>query len=115
MAHHIAAGLVADEFDMAYFQHKALDHGCFSPLSMLWPHEPDWPGAIIPLQVLVDPDQSSSCPLSSAICSVPFFYRPTAGNLARAESAKVPSADSKHDNVENARFPFLSETEQPVR
>ena len=51
MAHHIAAGLVADEFDMAYFQHKALDHGCFSPLSMLWPHQPDWPGAIIPLQV----------------------------------------------------------------
>jgi gallate dioxygenase len=36
---------------MAYFQHKPLDHGCFSPLSMLWPHEPDWPGAIIPLQV----------------------------------------------------------------
>ncbi len=51
LAHHIAAGLVADEFDMAYFQHKALDHGCFSPLSMLWPHEPDWPGAVIPLQV----------------------------------------------------------------
>jgi gallate dioxygenase len=51
LAHHIAAGLVADEFDMAYFQHKALDHGCFSPLSMLWPHEPGWPGAIIPLQV----------------------------------------------------------------
>ena len=51
LAHHIAAGLVADEIDMSYFQHKALDHGCFSPLSMLWPHEPDWPGAIIPLQV----------------------------------------------------------------
>lgn len=51
LAHHIAAGLVADEFDMAYFQDKGLDHGCFSPLSMLWPHEPDWPGAIVPLQV----------------------------------------------------------------
>jgi len=51
LAHHIAAGLVADEFDMAYFQDKALDHGCFSPLSMLWPHEPDWPGPIVPLQV----------------------------------------------------------------
>jgi gallate dioxygenase len=36
---------------MSYFQAKALDHGCFSPLSMLWPHEPDWPGAIVPLQV----------------------------------------------------------------
>jgi gallate dioxygenase len=51
LSHHIAAGLVADEFDLAYFQDKALDHGCFSPLSMLWPHEPTWPGAIVPLQV----------------------------------------------------------------
>jgi gallate dioxygenase len=42
---------VADEFDMSFFQHRALDHGCFSPLSMLWPHEPAWPGAIVPLQV----------------------------------------------------------------
>jgi gallate dioxygenase len=51
LAHHIASGLVADEFDLSFFQHKPLDHGCFSPLSMLWPHEPDWPGSIIPLQV----------------------------------------------------------------
>ena len=51
LAHHIAAGLAADEFDLAYFQDKPLDHGCFSPLSMLWPHQPAWPGAIVPLQV----------------------------------------------------------------
>jgi gallate dioxygenase len=51
LSHHIAAGLVADEFDLAYFQDKPLDHGCFSPLSMLWPHQPTWPGAIVPLQV----------------------------------------------------------------
>ena len=51
LAHHIAAGLVADEFDLSYFQDKGLDHGAFSPLSMLWPHEPDWPGAVIPFQV----------------------------------------------------------------
>ena len=38
LAHHIASGLVADEFDLSFFQDKALDHGCFSPLSMLWPH-----------------------------------------------------------------------------
>jgi gallate dioxygenase len=43
--------LVADEFDLSYFQGKGLDHGCFSPLSVLWPHEPEWPGAMIPLQV----------------------------------------------------------------
>jgi gallate dioxygenase len=51
LARHIAAGLVADEFDLSYFQDKALDHGCFSPLSMLWKHEPTWPGAIVPLQI----------------------------------------------------------------
>lgn len=51
LAHHIAAGLVADEFDMSYFQDKPLDHGCFSPLSILWPHEPTWPGAMVPLQI----------------------------------------------------------------
>ena len=51
LAHHIAAGLVADEFDLSYFQDKPLDHGCFSPLSMLWPHDGGWPGAIVPLQI----------------------------------------------------------------
>jgi gallate dioxygenase len=51
LSHHIASGLVADEFDLSYFQDKPLDHGCFSPLSMLWPHEPAWPGAIVPLQI----------------------------------------------------------------
>jgi gallate dioxygenase len=51
LAQHIGASLVADEFDMSFFQGKPLDHGCFSPLSMMWPHTPSWPGAIIPLQV----------------------------------------------------------------
>jgi len=51
LAQHIGSSLAADEFDMSFFQDKPLDHGCFSPLSMLWPHEPDWPGAIVPLQV----------------------------------------------------------------
>jgi len=51
LSHHIAAGLVADEFDLSYFQDKPLDHGCFSPLSILWPHEGGWPGAIVPLQI----------------------------------------------------------------
>jgi gallate dioxygenase len=51
LAQHIAEGLVADEFDLSYFQGKGLDHGCFSPLSLLWPHDDAWPGAVIPLQV----------------------------------------------------------------
>ena len=51
LARHIAAGLVADEFDLSYFQAKGLDHGFFSPMSLLWPHERGWPGAIVPLAV----------------------------------------------------------------
>ena len=51
LAQHLAMGLVADEFDLSYFQGRGLDHGCFSPLSVLWPHDPTWPGAIVPLQV----------------------------------------------------------------
>ncbi|MES2262412.1 MAG: gallate dioxygenase [Pseudomonadota bacterium] len=51
LAQHIGASLMADEFDMSFFQDKPLDHGCFSPLSILWPHEQSWPGSIVPLQV----------------------------------------------------------------
>jgi gallate dioxygenase len=51
LARHIGQSLVADEFDMSFFQDKGLDHGVFSPLSMLCPHEPAWPVSIVPLQV----------------------------------------------------------------
>jgi gallate dioxygenase len=51
LAHHVASALVADEFDLSFFQDRPMDHGFFSPLSMLWPHEPDWPAAVVPLQV----------------------------------------------------------------
>lgn len=51
LAAHVANGLVADEFDLSCFQNKGLDHGCFSPLSLLLPHDPEWPAAIVPLQV----------------------------------------------------------------
>lgn len=51
LSRHIGASLMADEFDMSFFQDKGLDHGCLSPLSILWPSSPDWPGAIVPLQV----------------------------------------------------------------
>ncbi|MCX7275942.1 MAG: gallate dioxygenase, partial [Burkholderiales bacterium] len=51
LAAHIGQSLVADEFDMSFFQEKALDHGCFSPLSMLCPHEPTWPVQVVPLQM----------------------------------------------------------------
>ena len=51
LARHVGQSLVAQEFDMSFFQDKALDHGCFSPLSMLCPHQPEWPVKIVPLQV----------------------------------------------------------------
>jgi gallate dioxygenase len=51
LARHIGESLMADEFDMSFFQDKPLDHGCFSPLSIMWPHEEgQWPGTIVPLQ-----------------------------------------------------------------
>ncbi len=50
-AAHLGRSLMADEFDMAFFQERPLDHGCFSPLSMLCEHEPDWPVKLVPLQI----------------------------------------------------------------
>ena len=51
LAAHIGESLVADEFDMAFFQDRPLDHGCFSPLSVLCRHDGGWPFPIVPLQV----------------------------------------------------------------
>jgi gallate dioxygenase len=51
LAAHVGRSLMADEFDMSFFQHRALDHGCFSPLSLLCPHEPAWPVRLVPLQM----------------------------------------------------------------
>jgi len=51
LAAHIGSSLMAEEFDLSFFQQRALDHGCFSPLSMMLPHEPEWPAALVPLQV----------------------------------------------------------------
>ncbi|MFT3719135.1 gallate dioxygenase [Pseudorhodoferax sp.] len=72
LAAHIGHSLMAEEFDMAFFQHRALDHGIFSPLSVMCPHghrradprssapqreargdcdDPAWPVRLVPLQV----------------------------------------------------------------
>jgi gallate dioxygenase len=50
-AAHLGRSLSADEFDLSYFQDRPLDHGCFSPLSMLLPHDGGWPTRLVPLQV----------------------------------------------------------------
>lgn len=51
LAQHIGASLMADEFDMSFFQDKALDHGCLSPLSVLCDRPDGWPVPIVPLAV----------------------------------------------------------------
>lgn len=51
LARHIGQSMMADEFDMSFFQNKRLDHGCFSPLSMISPDEQGFSGSIVPLQV----------------------------------------------------------------
>lgn len=51
LSQHIGASLMADEFDMSFFQDKALDHGLFSPLSALAPWQGGWPMQVVPLAV----------------------------------------------------------------
>src|SRR5262245_50022660 len=53
LAAHLTECLVNDEFDVATFQDRPLDHGVLSPLPLLWPHKPDWPGAVVPVQINV--------------------------------------------------------------
>jgi gallate dioxygenase len=51
-AEHLGRSLMADEFDMSFFQDRPLDHGCFSPLSMLCDHADNrWPVRLVPLQI----------------------------------------------------------------
>jgi gallate dioxygenase len=51
LARGIGASLFAEEFDISFFRDRPLDHGCFSPLSMLKDANADWPWSIVPLQV----------------------------------------------------------------
>jgi gallate dioxygenase len=51
LAAHIGRSVMAEDFDLSFFQDKALDPGCFSPLSLLMAHDKTWPIPIIPLQV----------------------------------------------------------------
>jgi gallate dioxygenase len=51
LSQHIGQSLVADEFDLSFFQGKPVDHGFLSPLSMLGDARGPWPGQVVPLQV----------------------------------------------------------------
>jgi gallate dioxygenase len=51
LARSIATSLFAEEFDISFFRGKPIDHGCFSPLSMLADPDGSWPWKVLPLQV----------------------------------------------------------------
>ena len=51
LSQHIAMAMVADEFDLSFFQGKPVDHGLLSPLSMMGDASDPWPGTVVPLQV----------------------------------------------------------------
>lgn len=51
LSRHVGMSLVADEFDMSFFQGRPVDHGFLSPLSMLGDTDGPWPGQVVPLQV----------------------------------------------------------------
>jgi gallate dioxygenase len=51
LARSIATSLSAEEFDISFFRGKPIDHGCFSPLSMLADPDGSWPWKVLPLQV----------------------------------------------------------------
>lgn len=50
---HIGEWLVNEEFDLTFLQNRPVDHGIASPLPLMWPHDPDWPGSIVPIAVNV--------------------------------------------------------------
>jgi len=51
LARSVATSLFAEEFDISFFRGKPIDHGCFSPLSMLADPDGSWPWKVLPLQV----------------------------------------------------------------
>ena len=50
-AAHVARVMVANEFDLSYFQGKNLDHGAFSPLSVMVDHDKEngWATKLLPI------------------------------------------------------------------
>ena len=50
---HLAEQLVWNEFDITVCQELAMDHGLLVPMNLCWPHAPDWPIKVVPLQVNV--------------------------------------------------------------
>jgi len=50
---HLCEALVYDEFDITVCQEMALEHGFLVPMNLCFPHDPEWPVAVVPVQVNV--------------------------------------------------------------
>jgi protocatechuate 4,5-dioxygenase beta chain len=50
---HLVESLVYDEFDLTVCQEMAVEHGFLVPMNLCLPNNPDWPMAVVPLQVNV--------------------------------------------------------------
>lgn len=51
LARSIGTSLFAEEFDISFFRGKPVDHGCFSPLSMLANPDGTWPWKVLPFEI----------------------------------------------------------------
>lgn len=50
---HLVESLVYDEFDITVCQEMAVEHGFLVPMHLCFPHDPDWPVAVVPVAVNV--------------------------------------------------------------
>jgi protocatechuate 4,5-dioxygenase beta chain len=50
---HLCEQLVYDEFDITICQELNVEHGFLVPMTLCFPHEPDWPLATVPVEVNV--------------------------------------------------------------
>jgi gallate dioxygenase len=104
LSQHIAMALVADEFDMSFFQGKPVDHGFLSPLSMLGDETGPWPGRVVPLQVGV-----SAVPIPSAKRMEAWGARCAARGYPEDLNVAVMATGGLSHQVHGERAGFLNE------
>jgi hypothetical protein len=90
LARHLAQSLVYDEFDLAVFHDLPLDHGCNSPLTMLWPRKVH---------------QSYYLPMTMAVA---LFEEPATG----AAPATGPVRHRQRDGIEALAGTYLFDLER---
>lgn len=50
---HLCEQLVYNEFDVTVCQELAVEHGFLVPMHLCFPHDPDWPVSVVPVEVNV--------------------------------------------------------------